>query len=118
MLNGDDESSAPVTLTLAQDGPAVSGTITVGEGLFLDGGNCGATAVPAGTKSASGEVDTTTPNHLDAGASFDAQGFTIALDLDADLSADGQTLTAEATIDLPFLCGRDPVITGTFTRVD
>jgi hypothetical protein len=116
-LNGDNESSAPVTLTLAQDGSVVSGTITVGEGLFLDGGNCGATAVPAGTKSASGEVDTTTPNHLDASATFTAQGFTIALDLDADLSADGQTLTAEATIDLPFLCGRNPVITGAFTRV-
>lgn len=117
ILNGDEGSSAPVTLTLEQDGPSVSGTITVGEGLLIDGGNCGATTVPAGTQSASGEVDTTTPNHLDAEATFTVQSFTITLDLDADLSEDGQALTAEATIDLPFLCGRDPVITGTFTRI-
>lgn len=117
VLNGDEQSSAPVTLTLEQDGSLVNGTIMVGEGLWIDGGNCGATAVPAGTQSASGEVDTTTPNHLDARATFTVQSFTITLNLDADLSEDGQTLTAEAMIDLPFLCGRDPVITGTFTRV-
>jgi hypothetical protein len=105
-------------LTLVQDGSNVSGTITVGEGLFLDGGNCGETAVPAGTQSASGEVDTTTPNHLDARATFTVQGFIITFDLDADLSADSQMLTGEATIDLPFLCGRDPVIMGSFARME
>jgi hypothetical protein len=115
-LTSDSGSSAPASLTLLQDGLTVSGTINVGQGLVVDGGNCGQTTVPAGNVSANGQLDPATPNRLDAGSMFNVQGLAIELRLVGDLSADGQTLTAQATIDLPLLCGRDPVISGTFMR--
>jgi hypothetical protein len=114
-LNSNDGSQAPVTLVLVQEGAAVTGEITIGEGLSLDGGSCGAQAVPAGAQRASGQVDPANPNHLNAGATYIIQGFTITLNLDATLAGDGRTLTTNATIDLPFLCA-DPAISGTFTR--
>lgn len=117
-LDGDGGSRAPVMLALTQQDATVTGTIAIGEGLFLDGGNCGATAVPAGTQVASGEVDPSTPTHLEAGASVMVQGLSITIDLDADMAADGQTLAAQATIDLPLLCGRDPVISGVLARTN
>ncbi len=117
-LDGDNGSSAPVQLVLVQDGNLVDGTISIADGLFLDGGNCGATAVPTGTQAASGLVDPANPSHLDADATVMVQGLSITIQLDADMSPDGQTLTAQATIDLPLLCGRDPAIGGVFTRAN
>lgn len=117
-LDGDNGSRAPVMLALVQEGNTVNGTISIADGLFLDGGNCGATAVPSGTQAASGMVDPANPSHLDADATVMVQGLSITIELDADLSGDGQTLTAQATIDLPLLCGRDPAIGGVFTRAN
>jgi hypothetical protein len=114
-LTAGNGTTAPVTLALTQDGTAVSGDIAIGDGLSLDGGSCGAQPVPAGTQRASGQTDPANPNHLDAGATFIVQGFTITLDLDADLSVDGRAMSAVATIDLPFPCN-DPLITGSFVR--
>jgi hypothetical protein len=114
-LIADNGSTAPVTLALVQSGTAVSGDITISDGLSLDGGACGAQAVPAGTQQATGQTDPANPNHLDAGAAFVVQGFTITLDLDADIASNGRTITAEATIDLPFPCN-DPTISGSFAR--
>jgi hypothetical protein len=114
-LAADNGSTAPVTLSLSQSGTAVSGEIMIGDGLSLDGGACGAQAIPATTQQASGQTDTANPNHLDAGATFTVQGFTITFDLDADVAADGRAMTAEANIDLPFPCN-DPTISGSFVR--
>lgn len=115
-LVGDNGSSAPATLTLMQDGLTVTGAIAVGQGLLVDGGNCGQTAVPAGTVSANGQLDPANPSQLAASSMFNVQGLAIELALVGALSADGQTLTAEASIDLPLLCGRDPAISGSFVR--
>lgn len=115
-LLGDGGSSAPATLTLAQDGASVSGTITVGQGLWVDGGNCGQTAVPGGTVAAGGQLDPANANRLDASSMFNVQGLAIELSLVGELSADSQSINAQATIDLPLLCGRDPQISGSFTR--
>ncbi len=117
-LDGDNGSRAPVQLVLVQAGDTVNGTISIADGLFLDGGNCGATAVPTGAQAASGMVDPANPSHLDADATVMVQGLSITIALDADMSPDGQTLTAQATIDLPLLCGRDPAIGGVFTRAN
>lgn len=115
-LSGDNGSSAPVTLELSQTGNTVTGNLSLGDGLIIDGGNCGAQAAPAGARTASGEVDPANPNHLSAAAGFEVQGLTVGINLSADLAADGNTLTTQIGLDLPFICGRDPVIAGTLTR--
>ena len=110
-IYGDAGSSAPITLDLTHRGNDVEGTVEIGSGLYVNGGNCGAGYVPAGMETAVGETGSN-PNRLNADASFKVSGFKVGLDLDGNLSADGETLMAEAKIDLPWLCGRDPVITG------
>lgn len=116
MIYGDAGSSAPITLDLTHRGNDVEGTVEIGSGLYVNGGNCGAGYVPAGMETAVGETVVhrtgSNPNRLNADASFTVSGFKVGLDLDGSLSADGETLMAEAKIDLPWLCGRDPVITG------
>jgi hypothetical protein len=115
-LTGDDRSSAPITLELSQSGNTVTGDIVIGRGLVVDGGVCGIAAVPAATETAAGKVTSRTPRHLDAATTLTVQGMKITIDLDGDLSRDGDTLAAKAKIDLPWLCGRDPIITGTLER--
>ena len=45
-LTSDDGSTAPVSLDLTQTGSTVAGDIAIGDGLTIDGGNCGAQAIP------------------------------------------------------------------------
>ena len=115
-LNGDNGSAALGTLTLTQTGSAVSGQLAVGPGLVLDAGSCGAQSVPELVQTASGTVDPAAPNRLQTTGSIPVGGFTIGVILTADLAPDGQSLAARADLDLPFLCGRDPAISGTFSR--
>lgn len=117
VLLGDDGSEAPVMLELTQAGRAVTADITVGRGLLVDGGVCGEAAVPTGTQSGVGRVSINAPRHLDATAEVEVEGIAVGLNLSGDLSRDGQTLTTEARIDLPWLCGRDPVISGELSRI-
>lgn len=117
-LVGDQNSRAPITLELSQDGKTVSGDIVIGSGLVIDGGVCGLAAVPAGKQSAAGQVSARDARHLDAGAALDVQGMRIKIDLDGDLSRDGETLSAVAKIDLPWLCGVDPIVEGSLERAD
>ena len=116
-LFGDDGSSAPATLELVQTGGNVTGRLLIGNGLVIDGGNCGAQAVPGGAQTAAGPVDPANPNHLESNSTINAGGFTINVRLTADLNPDGQSLNARADLSLPFLCGRSPAIAGTFARV-
>jgi hypothetical protein len=115
-LEGDAGSTAPAVLELVQDGSSVQGTFTIDEGLFIDGGRCGEAEVPAGTQSASGTVDRRDPQHMTAEVEFEVSGIAVTITLDGRLSDDNRTLTGTATADLPFLCGRDPVITGELIR--
>ena len=115
-LSGDNGSTAPATLNLTQTGQSVSGLLSIGEGLVIDGGTCGAQAVPALEQNAAGTVDPANPNHLQTTGSIPVAGFTIGVTLTADLAADGQTLSARADLALPFLCGRNPAISGSFAR--
>ena len=117
-LRGDDGSSAPVSLELVQTGRAVTGELAIGQGLTIDGANCGLVEAPSTTQTATGNTTAGAPRKLAAAATFKAQGITVTIDLDSTLSRDGKTITSEAKIDLPWLCGRDPVITGEFARVD
>lgn len=118
VLRGDDDSGAPVTLELMQDGRAVTGEIAVGRGLLIDGGNCGLVEVPAMTQTATGATTARAPRLLSATSGFKVQGMAIVIELDGELSQDSETIIAGARIDLPWMCGRDPVITGEFDRAE
>lgn len=118
VLYGDDGSEAPVTLALTQTGRAVTGELSVGRGLVIDGGNCGRVEVPATSQTATGATTAAAPRELDAKAAFKVQGISVTIDLSSTLSRDGGTIESQAKIDLPWLCGRDPIITGEFARVD
>ncbi len=115
-LTSDDGSTAPVSLDLTQTGSTVAGDIAIGDGLTIDGGNCGAQAIPAGARSVSGQTDPSNPNHIEVAAGYEVQGFTVTAELLADLSADGNALNGQIALSLPFLCGRNPVISGALAR--
>ena len=115
-FTSDDGSSAPLSVVLSQNGTAVAGDIAIGQGLTIDGGNCGVQAIPSGTRAISGQADPANPNHIEATTAFDAQGLTVTVQFVADVSADGNTLTSAVRILLPFLCGREPVLSGTLAR--
>ncbi len=115
-LAADNGSSAPATLTLSQTGSAVSGRLSIGDGLSIDAGNCGVVAVPAGDQNASGTVDAANPNRLATASSIPVSGLTIGVALAAELAADGNSVAARVDLDLPFLCGRDAAISGTFVK--
>ncbi len=113
---GDNDTTAPMTLTLVQDGDEVTGTAAMGEGLYVDAGLCGSGYIPASSQTAAGEISARNPNHLEAQAAFDISGFRVNIDLDGFL-VDADTLEAETKIDLPWLCGTDPVLYSSLERV-
>lgn len=114
---GDKGTSAPLTLVLNHRGNEVEGKAILGEGLYLDGGMCGAGYVPASQQSAAVEVSEKDSGRLSVQTIFEVSGINIKIDLNSQISADGDELEAEAKIDLPWLCGHDPVISGTLFRV-
>ncbi len=115
-LEGDRGSRAPVELELVQTGREVEGIVTIGSGLIVNGGNCGVAAVPTGSQTAVGRTSATNLRYIEASTSVAVSGLTVKIDLAGNVSRDGETLTADAEIDLPWLCGRDPVISGVFTK--
>jgi len=114
---GDNGSQAPIYLILEQNGKTVEGTVKISSGLFVDGGFCGQGYVPAVTQTANGKTSSKNPLHLDAGTAFNVGGLNVSVDLGSNISADGDTLTTEARINLPWICGPDPEIRGTLHRV-
>jgi hypothetical protein len=113
---GAGGTSAPLTLSLAQRGTEVSGSATLGEGLYVATARCGGAAVPAGTVEGSGQTAPDDPRHVSVQIAVRVQGVTVPVALSGDLSPDGQTLTAAATLDVPAFCGPDPTVPGTLQR--
>ena len=116
-IYGDKGSSAPIELQLTQNGRRVVGNVELGSGLYVNGGMCGAGYVPGGAQSAGGQVSASNPRRLYAESAFKVSGFKVTIDLVGVASADGEEVDAQAKIDLPWLCGRDPVLSGTLYRV-
>jgi hypothetical protein len=114
---GDNGSKAPITLNLRHRGEDVSGTVSLGSGLYIDGGFCGAGYVPASTQVASGKTLAKKPNELSAASKFKVSGVSVRLLLDGEISPDGEVIEAKAKVDLPWLCGGDPVITGALVGI-
>lgn len=115
-IYGDKGTSAPISLVLAHKGSDIEGKVFIGQGLYLDGGMCGAGYIPSASQFATGQTSAKNPSHLIANSVFKVSGVNVRLKLNGDLSADGEQLKANATVDLPWFCGSDPVITGTLYR--
>ena len=117
VLYGDNNSRAPIALQMIHRDGVVNGRLYLAEGLFVNAGVCGKTKIPAMAQSASGRTLTNNPNKLAVNTSFNISGFNIGVDLTSTVSADGSTLNAATSIDLPWICGRDPSYSGTLYRI-
>jgi hypothetical protein len=113
---GDTDSHAPLTLYLTHRGNRVKGIVYLGEGLYVDGGICGEGSVPASIQFVEGQTESRDPRRLVVSPTFDIGGFELSVDFESTLSADGETISAEAKVDLPWFCGGDPSLTGVLHR--
>lgn len=109
-----DGSKAPMSLDLTHAGSAVDGTVFIGEGLSINAGMCGSVDVPATSVFASGKSSASNPKALAASSSFDVGGIDVKVDLQSYVS--GDNLEAEVKIDLPWICGGDPILTSQLHR--
>lgn len=109
-----DGSKAAMSLNLTHEGSVVEGDVFLGEGLHIDAGVCGSVDIPASTISASGRSSATNPRALTATSTFDVSGIDVTVDLESYIT--GDNLDAEVTIDLPWICGGDPVLNGNLYR--
>jgi hypothetical protein len=117
-VTADRGSKATITLDLTDQNNLVAGTVTLGKGLVVNaGGVCGTAVVPAGTILAEGEKLAKHPRDLSAEATMDVGGMEVTIEVEGELSADGETMDVSAKINTPWMCGRDPVIMGTLTKV-
>lgn len=113
---GDKGSRAELTLDLTHRGDLVTGTAELGEGLYVSAGRCGGSMLAPAVQEVRGETLPRNPNMIQAETEFTVSGIKIGVELVSDLSKDGETLEAEVEIDIPWICGRDPVLTGTLSR--
>lgn len=111
VARGDRGTTAPLMLELTHRGSQVEGDVFLGEGLYVSGGWCGTVNVPAMAQHVEGKTSFTNPKRLVVTPKFEAGGLDIAVDFESNVSSDGKAITAEAKIDLPWFCGRDPVLT-------
>lgn len=113
---GHNNSSAFLTMELDQRGNLVQGTATISEGLVVRGGFCGVAAVPAGSEPVSGSSNPANPRKLNGSTTFEVQGIPVTITVNALMRSDNQTVDATTQIDLPGICGSDPVLSGTLYR--
>ena len=117
-IYGDKGSRAPIMLQLTQDGRQVEGYVELGSGLYVNGGMCGSGYIPGSSQNADGWVSTSNPRQLNAESSFMVSGLKVTIDIVGNASADGEEVDTQAKIDLPWLCGKDPVLNGTLYRTE
>jgi hypothetical protein len=113
---GDSASRAPLELELMHRGNQVTGTVSIGEGLYVDGGLCGAVNVPAIAQPIAGETLLKDARRLEANPVFDLGNFDLKVDFESTVSDSGDAISARVKLDLPWFCGRDPVLTATVHR--
>ncbi|MFA9489599.1 MAG: hypothetical protein ACERK1_00025 [Anaerolineales bacterium] len=117
-VHSNNGTTAPLMLQLSQTGNQVYAIADISEGLTVDAGFCGVVPIPAGSFNASALSDPRRPNMLVADVTFDVNGFEISASLISELSDSGDQLDAEVSIDLPWLCGRDPTLRGSLELVE
>ncbi len=116
-VSTENGSSAPLSVTLTHNGDTVAGVATLGEGLDVQTPFCGSASVPSRTEDLSGETQPGQPRHLEATSTFTVHGLSIRVRFSSDVSTDGKTIQGTTTLDLPWFCGGDPVLTGTLHKV-
>jgi hypothetical protein len=113
---GDGDTTATIALALTHRNDEVAGTVTIGNGLRVSaGGFCGAVPVPATVFVVQTPLSAQS-RQLETTQFLNVDGFDIEVALVATLSADGQSMTAKATLFTPALCSRDPVIQAELSR--
>jgi len=117
VIQGDNNSRAPIALQMTHRDGLVNGKLYLGEGLFVDAGRCGKTSIPSMARSASGKTYASNPNKLAMNTIFNVSGFNIGANINSSVSADGNTLNAKVAVDLPWICGRNPSYSGTLQRI-
>lgn len=117
IVNGDNDSQAVLALLLTDRDGVVEGKVYLGRGLYVDAGVCGGTEIPPMQQYARGSTLPNDPTRMSVNTNMNVSGFEIGVDLDSQVSTDGKSLTAEASIDLPWICGRDPSFSGTLERI-
>ena len=110
---GDRDSQAPMKIELKQNGNDIIGTIALGKGLYIDGGRCGGGYLPSTIQSAEGEVK---DHEIEAETEVKVSGIKVVIELEGELSSDGETIEAEARVNIPWVCGPDPVISTVLVR--
>ena len=110
-------TSAPLTVTLTHKGNVVAGVATIGQGLKVDTAYCGSANVPSRSERLSGKTQPGKPRHLEATSKFTVEGVPVTVRFKSDVSADGKTVKGTTTLDVPFFCGSDPVLSGTLHKV-
>jgi hypothetical protein len=113
---GDSGSRAELTLDLTHRGSLVEGDASIGEGLYVNAGLCGDVYVPGGSYTIQGRTEPADPKQLVTNLTFEASGFDVDVDFESKVSTDGSNIIAKAGFDLPWFCGRDPVIRGIVYR--
>ena len=115
---GSEGSRAPLKLILHHRDGIVYGWARLGEGLFVSGGRCGGMSLPGTAQFVRGESLSNDVRTIVVETQFEVRGFEIDVKLDSVMSRDGRTLEAQTVIDIPWICGRDPVLEATLERVD
>jgi hypothetical protein len=116
-VSSESGSSAPLSVTLTHQGHTVAGVASLGGGLEVQTPFCGAASVPSRTEHLSGQTQPGQPRHLEATSTFTVKGLPITARFRSDISADGKMVQGTTTLDLPWFCGGDPVLTGNLHRV-
>ncbi len=113
---GSKNTRAQMSLHLSHTGDQVDGTVFLGSGLLIEAGWCGSGYVPSGAYYASGETSPGNPRNLAAETTVNVSGMDVTIELDGTVSANGNVIEAEAKIDVPWICGPDPVLNGTLYK--
>ena len=115
-VSSDNGSQAAISMNLTHRGDAVEGSVSLGDGLSVDAGMCGTVPVPSVVQHVTGETQPGDPSRISTQMDFEVSGINIVVDLNSQISSDGKVIQAQTAIDLPFLCGRDPLLSGTLYR--
>lgn len=116
---GDANSSALVKADLIQNGAQVSGTVVIGDGLLIDVGSgfCpGLQAVPATTMDLSSQTLPNNRYRLEENTTIQVQGFDIGVQVIANATEDGETVTVQLNLAIPWPC-RSIALASTLSKV-
>ena len=115
-VHGDKGSQAPIALKLIHRNEDVEGSLTLGEGLYVHGGRCGGAKIPSSEQCFSVKTQPGKPNQVSTRFTVTVSKLKVGLNFESMLSDDGNMITSNISIDLPWICGRDPVLKGTLYR--